>query len=77
MNYIKRLEAENLEKGAEIVGYAHIIEEIKRYLALPKFNWPEDWVNIKDILRIIEQGEQRKTELVNDQARINKERIGG
>lgn len=23
---------------------------LRRYLALPKFSWPEDWVNVKDVL---------------------------
>ena len=42
MNYIKKL-----EKKIEI--YEQGIDEIKRYLALDKFRWPENHVNVNDI----------------------------
>ena len=64
MNYIKRLEYDNRVKAAEIVGYDSIIQDIRRYLGSEKFGWPNNFVNVQDILRMIEQGLQRKDELV-------------
>lgn len=48
-NYIKTLEAENKM-------LKETIENLERYLTLPKFNWPNNQVNTNDIfLRLNEQ----------------------
>ena len=43
MNYIKRLEKENKEM-------ADVLREMEIYLNTEKFNWPNDYVNVNDIL---------------------------
>ncbi|MBU0846715.1 hypothetical protein KKH23_05950 [Patescibacteria group bacterium] len=47
MNYIKRLEKENKEM-------AGILAEIESYLLTDKFMWPDDYVNVKDILNRVQ-----------------------
>ena len=47
MNYIKQLEQENKEM-------AEVLSEIESYLHISKFNWPNDYVNVRDILNRIE-----------------------
>jgi hypothetical protein len=43
MNYIKRLEKENGEMS-------DVLSEMESYLRSDKFNWPNDYVNVQDIL---------------------------
>jgi len=47
MNYIKRLEKENKEMG-------EVLQELRLYLHTDKFHWPDDYVNVKDVLNRIE-----------------------
>ena len=47
MNYIKRLEKENKEM-------AEVLAEIESYLLTDKFMWPDDYVNVKDILNRVQ-----------------------
>jgi hypothetical protein len=47
MNYIKRLEEENKEM-------ASVLAEIESYLYTDKFRWPNDYVNVNDILNMIQ-----------------------
>jgi len=65
LNYIKRLEYENARKAAEIVGLRSILHDIKVYLSSTKFH-EENWVNVHDILYMIQQGEGLVTRLVDE-----------
>lgn len=47
MNYIKRLEEENKQ-------LTDVLYEMEFYLNTDKFNWPNDYVNVKDILNRLE-----------------------
>jgi hypothetical protein len=47
MNYIKRLEKENKEM-------AEVLSELRLHLHTDKFMWPNDYINIKDVLNRIE-----------------------
>ena len=49
MNYIKRLEHENAQKAAMICMYAAVIQDLREYLALPKFH-NDTTVQVQDIL---------------------------
>lgn len=75
-NYIKKLEASLKESGVKEAGLAAIIHDIRVYLSSDKFHWPNDSVNVNDILRIIEQGQIRADDLLNDQVRLNIENLG-
>jgi hypothetical protein len=51
MNYITKLQN-------TVAIYEDCINDLRSYLALPKFNWPEDHVNVADVhlrLRAIEE----------------------
>lgn len=48
MNYIKRLEKEN-------AAMKEMLKELKGYCESPKYFWPNEGVNKKDILNRIEQ----------------------
>jgi len=53
MNYITKLQN-------KVAIYEDAITELRRYLALPKFNWPDDYVHVNDIrLRLRECIEDR------------------
>jgi len=55
-SYIERLQEENkrLRNG---------LDDIKRYCQLPKFNWPENHVNVNDILLRINEIESYVNEV--------------
>ena len=58
MNYIKQLQAENIEKAKEIERINQIILDLKVYLSLGKFTADYEselfnYVNIKDVLQRI------------------------
>ena len=74
MNYIKKLENDNKELSAELIGMKATIQNIREHLSLNKFEWPNDYIQVKDILSIIEQGQWLTNDLVNDQIRVNQGR---
>ena len=73
MNYIRKLKNDNKELSAELIGLKAILQNIKEHLALNKFEWPNDYIQVNDILGIIEQGQWLTNDLVNDQIRVNRE----
>lgn len=57
MNYIKRLQTENIDKTAIIAGMREVILDLQRYLLSDKFkaspndNGLSGYVNINDVLK--------------------------
>ena len=47
MNYIKRLEKENKEME-------EVLKELRLHLYTDKFLWPNDYINVRDVLDRIE-----------------------
>ncbi len=68
VNYIKKLELNNKEKAAEIVGLRNTLSELTAYLLSPKFH-QENWVNPQDILNRIAEGEHLTQQLIDETPR--------
>ena len=76
MNYIKRLQYEMSRKNAEIEGLRNTIQGLKEHLCLPKFQWPNDYINVKDVFRILHAGETETLLMVDNVKRPDHRKRG-
>ena len=70
MNYIKRLERDNLVRAAEMVGLRSGLTDLKVYLTSAKFH-NDPTVQVADVLRRLEEAERFADQLAAEQSEMD------
>ena len=53
MNYIHQLQEDIKEKTEEIARLNDIIHNLRVHMYLSKFDYPNDYINVKDVLNLL------------------------